>query len=145
MGTFATLNYLTNLHIDSQREGRPTYTIYSAGDKDAAPFWKLVGGDESHVKKRDNDTTLVAQQPNRLMVISDASGKLTMTEVATGGKVRLSHFDTNSVHLLDANDQVFVWVGKKASGGEKSAGLRLALEYLSKYNRPAHTPVSRVV
>jgi hypothetical protein len=41
--------------------------------------------------------------------------------------------------------QVFAWVGKKASAGEKKNALQFAQEYVSKAGLPVHTPVARIL
>jgi gelsolin len=54
----------------------------------------------------------------KLFQLSDASGSMTFTLKAEG-QIDGSMFDSNDVFILDATLQIFVWVGKGASKGEK--------------------------
>jgi hypothetical protein len=76
---------------------------------------------------------------------SDASGKLTLTEVASGNNVKRSLLDSNDVFVYDAGSEVYAWVGLKASKVEKKTALAVAQDYLSQYKRPLWLPVVRIL
>jgi len=78
-----------------------------------------------------------------LFQLSDATGKLTFTKKAEG-KVTLAMFDSNDVFILDGRLQIFVWVGKGASAGEKSQAMKFATEYMKAEGRPMTLPVTRI-
>jgi len=75
--------------------------------------------------------------------VSDASGQLQVTEV---GRNPLSKemLDTNDCFILDADSELFVWVGKGATKDERKESMIRAGEYLKQNNRPAWIPISRV-
>jgi len=50
------------------------------------------------------------------------------------------------VFILDAGNEVFTWIGSKASAGEKSKALHFAQDYLTANpDRPAWLPITRVL
>ena len=77
-----------------------------------------------------------------LLKVSDASGKLTMTEMARGEKIRRDSLNSNDVFILDDGFEVMVWVGKGASREERKQGLNMAAKYLQQAGLPADTPIS---
>ncbi|XP_043208965.1 advillin-like [Amphibalanus amphitrite] len=104
-------------------------------------FWDAISGHEEF------DTTPRAthqvRMPARLFHCSDASGKLTVEEVADFDQSDLCEDD---VMLLDAWDAVFVWVSVRANRAERRRSERAALEYLSRdpAGRGENIPVYRV-
>lgn len=55
------------------------------------------------------------------------------------------NFNTNDVFIFDAGHEVFAWVGLKSSQQEKKMALQYAQKYLHDYQRPAYTPISKVM
>jgi len=120
-------------------------TVLTEGDADMADFWSCLGGEGPIKSAADGgDDKAVNGAMKRLMRLSDASGKVQFTEVATD-KVRKPMFDGNDVFIFDAVSEVFAWVGKKASPQEKRLALQYAQDYLVHYKRPAWLPISRVL
>merc|ERR1712130_792519 len=76
--------------------------------------------------------------------LSNAEGKLKMTEVAKGNIPR-NCINSDDVFIFDIGNEVFVWIGKNADKSEKKNGMRYASKYLKKYNRPAFLPVSQIL
>jgi len=60
------------------------------------------------------------------------------------GKVTQNLLDGNDVFIFDVGHEVYLWVGKNASLGEKKHGLRFASDYLLRNNRPRWLPLTRV-
>jgi len=50
--------------------------------------------------------------------ISDASGSVVTTEI-TERPLRRDHLSTNDSYILELFDQVYVWIGRRASQREK--------------------------
>ncbi len=73
--------------------------------------------------------------------LSDASGTLTFTKIASG-KLSAKSLDPIDVFIVDNGIHVFVLVAHKA---EKKECMIRAENYLEKEGRPAGTPVSRVI
>lgn len=76
--------------------------------------------------------------------LSDATGTLQFTEVASG-RVTRALLDSSDVFIYDNGLEVYVWIGKAATAQEKAKGLQYAQEYLGKFGRPAWLPISKVV
>jgi len=112
-------------------------------------FWKILGGSEKDVKPANSDLKpevedmAVDSEKLILFRLSDASGKTTFTKVHEG-KVNASMLDSNDVFILDGKAQLFVWVGKGASHGEKSQAMKFAEQYMVDNNRPKTLPVTRI-
>merc|ERR1712098_663864 len=104
--------------IDDERGGKPEVIVVGENDE--------VKGDK------------------KLFRLSDASGKMTFTEVAAG-KIPKNKLDTKDVFVFDAGNEVFVWIGLGATAEEKRCGLGYAQQYLKNNNRPSFTPISKIL
>jgi len=114
-------------------------------DDDNDDFWSVLGG-KGPIKSADSGGSDASVQANtkKLLKISEANGKLNVAEVATG-KISKSLLEDKDVFILDIGEEVYVWIGKNASVGEKSKGLHFAEKYLRHAGRPEHTSISRVL
>ncbi|KAI3636638.1 hypothetical protein MIR68_005327 [Amoeboaphelidium protococcarum] len=130
----------------SQDRKSAKVVVYGEDDADATPFWQLIGGKKAIKSAGDggDDKAAVKNVAKRLMRLSDASGKIEFKEEATG-VIKKSMLDGNDVFIFDNAAEVFAWVGKKTTPQEKRLALQYAQDYLVKYNRPAYTPISRVL
>jgi len=134
--------------IDDERKGLAKVIVIEEGDKagDAADFWKLLGGEGpiAPADNKDKEAAALEKKEKKLLRLSDASGKLTITPVATG-KLAKSQLDNKDVFIVDVGNEVFVWVGKGASPAEKKNGLQYAHDYLKEHKRPLELPITRVL
>jgi len=133
--------------LADERKGLPKVTVFEESGKDLADFWKLLGG-QGAVKSAEeggDDIEHEKATEKRLFQLSDASGSLTFKEIAKGAAVKKSLLDPNDVFILDTGAEVFAWIGKGASVGEKKKAMQFAQEYLQKYNRPLFIPISRIL
>jgi len=130
--------------IDDERAGKPVVTVYSQGDKDEHEFWAALGSGPAGVSAEDDsDLAAEAEGKQKLFRLSDQGGALKSTECASVGRAELHSSD---VFILDAGNEVFTWIGRDASKGEKSKALHFAQEYLKQHpDRPAWLPISRVL
>jgi len=132
--------------LTDERKGRAKCFVLEEGDKEPG-FWKLLGG-EGAVKSAEeggDDSEAEKGGVKSLFQLSDASGKLEFKQVATGSHVKKNLLDSNDVFILDTGAEVFAWIGKGASVDEKAKALSFAQDYLTKYNRPAYLPISRIL
>jgi gelsolin len=130
--------------IDDERAGKPSVTVYNQGDKDEGEFWAALGSGPDGVNPNDDDDIAAeAAGAKKLFRLSDADGALKTSQCATVTKAELNSSD---VFILDAGNEVFTWIGRDASKGEKSKALHFAQEYLKNNpDRPAWLPISRVL
>lgn len=132
--------------IEGEREGRAHGRVVSESDNDEE-FWRLLGGKGPVADAAAGGSDLEAEKQHQgeLYRLSDASGKFEFKEVAKGDKIKRSHLDSNDVFILSTGAQVFAWVGKKASVGEKRKALQFAQEYVNKAGLPVHVSVARIL
>eukprot|EP01133_Synstelium_polycarpum_P010775 gene10775-12553_t len=129
--------------FDDERKGLPTITVFSEDDKDIpAEFWTLLGGHGPIAGPVTHNEP--AAVPKSLHKLSDASGKLTFTQLATG-KISRKLLDSNDVFILDAGFEVQIWVGLKSSNNEKKHCFAFASDYLASHGRHQYTTVVRVL
>jgi gelsolin len=132
--------------IREERLGKPHVTVMD-GLEDNPAFWEVLG-EKSAVKSAseggDDSKHAGAAHVKKLFKVSDASGALEMTEVASGhfGKEAL---DSNDVFIVDTEPSLYVWVGSGANKDERASAFKYANDYLAKSGRPLTTPVVRVV
>lgn len=93
-----------------------------------------VGGDDAEWEKASDKS---------LWQLSDASGSLEFKKVQEG-KITKDKLVSDDVFIADVGSEVFVWVGKGASAGEKKKGMSYATQYLADNGRPAHLPITQV-
>jgi len=105
-------------------------------------FWDALGGRAEYARAVP---ILPADRAARLFEASDASGALRVEEVPHFGQADLLD---DSVCLLDAGSELFAWVGRRASDGERAAALGLAARYAAAAAAAgalhADVPVTRV-
>ncbi|XP_032814551.1 gelsolin-like [Petromyzon marinus] len=111
-------------------------------NEDAEPdeFWSLLGGKVSYqTSSRLRNKT--ETHPPRLFACSNKSGRFTVEEVP--GEITQEDLATDDVMLIDAWDQIFVWIGSDANDVEKKESLQSAERYLETdpSGRSKRTPV----
>jgi len=112
------------------------------GDKSQDKFWSVLGG-----RKPIKSGPEAVDQPAfeiKLLELHDVSGKISLEEKASGKNVKRSLLISKDVFILDTGVEVFVWIGKKASVGEKKVALQYAHDYLVNHKRPLQLPITRL-
>jgi gelsolin len=132
--------------ISDERNGKPKVVVTEDGHEEDS-FWKALGskGAVKSAVQGGADDAEEKKGEKKLFRLSDSSGKLEFKEVATGAGVKRSLLDSKDVFILDDGAEIFAWIGKGASVGEKKKALQYAHEYLQKYNRPLHLPICRIL
>jgi len=136
---------MTRALVD-ERKGRAKCFVLEEGEKEPE-FWKHLGGEGAVKSAEDGGDDNEAEKSGvkALFHLSDATGQMVFKQVATGSAVKKTLLDSNDVFILDTGAEVFAWIGKGASTDEKAKALGFAQDYLTKYNRPAYTPICRVL
>jgi len=131
--------------LNSERDGKPKVIVYEQGSEDQE-FWNLLGGkgDVSDQSTVTNDDEWEHTTDKKLFRLSDTSGTFTFESVAEGNNVNKSLLVTNDAFIFDAGNHIFVWLGSKASAGEKKYALRYAQEYTRTNDRPSVLPISLI-
>lgn len=131
---------------DDERKGRAKYILIDGSDKAAEEeFWKHLGG-KGKIKSAEeggDDANFEKNAIYTLFKVSDASGKLQVTKV---GETPLAKemLDSNDCFILDADSEIFVWVGKGATKEERKESMIHASNYLTQANKPSWIPITRV-
>ena len=47
--------------------------------------------------------------------------------------------------IVDNGAEIFVWIGKNASGVERKKGMQYAQQYMAEHGKPNYLPISRVL
>lgn len=127
--------------IKSDRGGKPSVVSFEDDEESAnilKQFFKEFNPDavkDSSSKGIPDDMKLGCHK--KMMKLSDANGELELTEVPYK-KETLCSDDT---FLIDRGDNIFVWVGTKASPAEKKFGFVFAKKYQDKEKRNRNLPV----
>ncbi|XP_076468711.1 gelsolin-like protein 2 [Babylonia areolata] len=128
---FKAMQYVQELK--SERNGRPTTEVLEEGstDQDHAFFKALTQEDDDD----DDKEFEAADQTTELFRLSDASGSMTFKQVKKGG-VSKGDLDTKDVFIVDTKKEVYVWIGKGTSAGEKKNAMQYAHKYLMSTDHP---------
>lgn len=117
--------------VDENEGGEALEKFYEAVERaDAADD----DDDEDDVQQQQQ-TNNNNRRPQKLVRLSDASGELAFKGVKEGD-ITKRDFISNDVFLLDTQNELFVWIGKKASEKEKANGFTYAHKYLSTTDHP---------
>ncbi|XP_059489810.1 villin-1-like [Neocloeon triangulifer] len=100
--------------------------IFVSEGQEKPEFWEMLGGKEAYAdSKRLSDAS--DAMPARLFQCSNASGQFKAEEIVNFAQTDLIQED---VMLLDANECIFIWIGKDSRKDEQKATLELAMQYL---------------
>lgn len=123
--------------IKDARNGRPKYKFFDEGDTGTkAIMTKYLKNDNTSVKLRANKRRLRIN-PKKMFKLSDAEGKLTMSEV----NFSKENLDTNDAFLIDNGKMIYIWCGKKASKQEKRMGIPYAQKYKETCKDKLNSPI----
>ena len=126
--------------IQASRKGGVKIEVVTTAD-DNEQFWAAIGGTKADVQAADDSAVVSATK--KLFRLSDASGTVTFTEVATGDSINKSLLDTNDVFILNNETEIFVWVGKKTTAQERMEAMPVAQGYLNANpNANKHVPIT---
>ncbi|KPP79643.1 advillin-like [Scleropages formosus] len=129
---------------DRERGGRADIAVIEGDNEGCCP--ELMGVLMSILGERT--VTLPKGTPDDIadqeQKVSDADGKMKVTEVATRPLIQdlLNHDDC---YILDQGGvKIFVWKGKRANKAERQAAMSRALEFIKMKNYPITTNVETV-
>eukprot|EP00916_Digyalum_oweni_P011234 GHVL01018740.1.p1 GENE.GHVL01018740.1~~GHVL01018740.1.p1 ORF type:complete len:376 (-),score=23.68 GHVL01018740.1:986-2113(-) len=115
--------------VDENEGGDSLEAFYSAVERADA----IVDDEDEFDQQQQNNNN--ERRTEKLIRLSDAGGQLQFKPVKEGD-VTKKDLNSNDVFLLDTQNELFVWVGKRASDAEKANGLTYAHQYLSGTSHP---------
>eukprot|EP00916_Digyalum_oweni_P002067 GHVL01003862.1.p1 GENE.GHVL01003862.1~~GHVL01003862.1.p1 ORF type:complete len:368 (+),score=31.17 GHVL01003862.1:407-1510(+) len=128
---FKAMQYVQELK--SERNGRAETEVLEEESTDQAhDFFKALTEDDEDDSDKEFDA---ADQTTELFRLSDASGSMTFGE-AKKGSVDKTDLDTKDVFIVDTKKEVYVWIGKGTSTGERKNAMQYAHNYLMKTDHP---------
>ena len=86
-----------------------------------------------------------ARSKLKLYRCSDDSGKLILTEVKDGPLTQADLISDDSYLIDNGNYGIWVWIGKRASLGERREAMRNAQGFIKAKQYKPDTPVTRVI
>ncbi|XP_036411221.1 adseverin [Megalops cyprinoides] len=111
-----------------------------AEGEEPAEFWAALGGKKEYQTSTRLESKTISHPP-RLFACSNKTGRFTVEEVP--GEFTQDDLAEDDVMLLDAWDQVFIWIGKDANEVEKTESVKSARMYIETdpAGRDAETPL----
>jgi len=130
--------------LKDERLGKAKSRVVDGIDAKDDTFWGALGLQKAPTlaqlaEPTDDDVPLPVK--HEMHEISDRSGKLDMKQV----DFKKDSLKADEVYIVDTGGRVFVWVGSGASKDERNKSMSMAVDYIAKSGRPAHTPCVRVV
>jgi len=114
-------------------------------DKDPnEEFWQLLGGRGEIGADEGGDEEWERKEEKILFQLSDAGGRMEFNKIAEANRVTRDKLDTRDVFVLDVGMEIFVWIGKGASEGEKKESMVVGTKYLADNKRPCYLPITRI-
>ncbi|XP_031564932.1 gelsolin-like protein 1 [Actinia tenebrosa] len=120
-------------NIRSERHGKPT--VFVLDDQTVEEFNPKL----AEIIKDENPKKQKEPRPpveKALFRLSDASGRLEFTKIASGDDVSQSQLNTKDVFILETEGRCFAWCGAKASIDERRKSMEYAHKYLMKSENP---------
>jgi len=135
--------------LKEERLGKCKAKIIDSTEDDEE-FWKILGGKGKIQDAIPDDEKVQAAAAKEFVrsiwKLSDASGKLTVEEVASGkGNIKKSVLKSEDVFFVVNHDKVYVFVGKDTSKDEKAHAIEYAMAFLEGAGLPKSTSILRVV
>ncbi|XP_043554756.1 adseverin-like [Chiloscyllium plagiosum] len=121
-------------NIESVDEGsEPSHVIELLGTKPPIPDATV----------EDVKADKASKTKAKLYMISDASGQLTLTEVAAENPFSMAALSTKECYILDngPNGHIFLWKGKEASKRERKVGLETCEFFINKEGYSKNTQI----
>jgi len=135
--------------IDDERGSKVVIHVLDESDEASASgktaddwkhFWAAVGG--KHPIKADAGVDAAVKQIRQLYKVSDASGKLTFSEVP----FKRSSLHEDDVFVVSTGPIIYTWVGKSANANEKKSAFQFAQNYLNTHpDLPKTIPIVRIL
>jgi len=128
---------------DDERGGKATFSAFEQGEE-SAEFWAALGG-EGPIAPALTDAAPKATSRDtiKLIKVSDESGSLKQTTVATGD-LKKEMLESADVYIVDNGSLIFVWVGKAATPAERKGGMALGVQYSKDREHADYTKVTKV-
>lgn len=123
--------------------------VMEDGHEDAAVLGELLPmgqrGEIGEAASDPDEEDALARSRLKLYRCSDAEGKLVLTEVKDGPLVQEDLKSEDSFLIDNGNYGIWVWIGKRASEGERREAMRNAQGFIKAKNLKPGTPVTRVI
>ena len=81
-----------------------------------------------------DDLEVEGQRDHVLFQLNETKGKFSFSKI-TEGEIQKSMFKTDDVFVADFGRNIFVWIGKKSSTGERKKAMIYASDYASNSNK----------
>ena len=127
-------------NMAENRFGRATVIPDVGNDDD--DFWALLGG-KTDVKTAESfvNEHVPSVAEISMYILSHSGGALKISQVSPSRE----NLRTGDVCVVDAGQQVFVWVGRGSSLGEQQQTMLIIENYLKENRRTRTTSVTRVL
>lgn len=129
---------------DNERCGRAKLVVCDEGSENEK-ILSILGPkpDLPDAKAEDTKTDVSNRKLAKLYKVSDASGSMSVTLVSGENPFSQSDLLSTDCFILDhgSNGKIFVWKGKDANKEERSAGMKIASDFISQMGYPKHTEV----
>ncbi|XP_077997752.1 advillin-like isoform X1 [Glandiceps talaboti] len=135
---------------DSERGGRAKITVIEENDRSYDKAFTEIMGEKKPVAPAsavDDDSAFerAVQSQTRMYKVSDQSGSLVLTEVASRPLTQ-NLLDTNDCFIVDQGAAgIWVWKGKNATKAEKDRAFENAMNFITAKKYPKHTKCTAVI
>ncbi|XP_052860411.1 gelsolin isoform X3 [Anopheles cruzii] len=136
---------------DQDHAGRAKLHILDefASSSEQQEFFDVLGEGSPDEVAEESESDEAYEQADTgaitLYHVSDASGSLEINPIGER-PLKQSMLDSNDCYILDSGaGSIYVWIGKGATGQERSQAMVKAQEFITVKGYPVHTAVHRVV
>ncbi|XP_048457863.1 scinderin like b [Rhincodon typus] len=129
---------------DGERMGRAKVEVVDEGSEPPKVL-ELLGSKPSIPDATVEDVTAdtTSKKKAKLYMISDASGQLTLTEVAAENPFSMATLSAKECYILDngQNGHIFLWKGKESTKSERKVGLETCEFFINKKGYSKNTQI----
>ncbi|NWI99837.1 CAPG protein, partial [Crypturellus undulatus] len=126
---------------DGERRGKARVEVVADGEE--PPEMLQVLGPKPALQEGSPEEDVTADQTNAAAAVSDATGRMDLTQVAASSPFSQSLLCADDCFVLDngACGKIYVWKGRKANEQERQAALRVAEEVIARMGYSPRTQV----
>ncbi|CAN9503206.1 unnamed protein product [Ophioblennius macclurei] len=128
---------------DNERNGRAKIHMVEEGDE-PAPLLEALGPKTSIAPSTPDDAVeLSNKKKGALYMISDASGSMKMTSVASASPFKQAMLSPDECYILDngLDNTIFVWKGPKANPSERKAAMSAGQQFIKQKEYSVKTQI----
>ncbi|ELR12318.1 gelsolin repeatcontaining protein [Acanthamoeba castellanii str. Neff] len=135
--------------INSENKGMGMVSLLLGAERENSPlFWEVMGGkgEIAPAEEAMTDKEVAEEMAESVFLykVMEVDGDMQAIPITETPFVR-DMLESTFTYILDCETEIFIWVGKKSDWESKASGIMLADDFLTMFERPSWTPMTRML